>query len=133
MVGDDRVRHCGVCDKHVYTLDTLSAPEVRELVLKTEGRICWRFFVRKDGTVLTRDCPVGLARVRRRSLALAGALCVLVLGTTAQGLRELGWWDWSQTIGALSARVAELLRSSAPWLIAEDARREAYTMGDRAR
>ena len=134
MAGDERVRHCGVCDKNVYSLDTLSAEEVRQLVLKNEGRICWRFFVRRDGTVLTRDCPVGLRRVRQRAFAVAGSVCALLLASTAGLLRQAGWWDWSQELGSFSARLANGWAARAPQLVAaKDARRGEHTSGIRIR
>lgn len=77
---DERVRHCGACVKNVFNVQSMSADEVRELVLKTEGRLCFRFFVRPDGTMLTKDCPVGLAAVRRKMLLSMAA--VMILGTT---------------------------------------------------
>jgi hypothetical protein len=36
--------------------------EAERLVVEKEGRLCVRFHRRADGTVLTRDCPVGLRR-----------------------------------------------------------------------
>jgi hypothetical protein len=44
-----------------------------------EGRLCIRFYRRPDGTVLTRDCPIGLS-LRRRALAKSLAAASVVLG-----------------------------------------------------
>jgi hypothetical protein len=63
MHGDDTVRHCGQCNLNVYNVENLSSYDVRELLMKREGRVCMRFFKRYDGTVLTKDCPRGLAAV----------------------------------------------------------------------
>ena len=60
MYGDDRVRFCSSCNLNVYNLSGMSRQEVTELFRLVEGRLCVRFYRRKDGTVLTRDCPVGL-------------------------------------------------------------------------
>lgn len=105
MQGDARVRFCGRCEKNVFSLDALTTAEVRDLVLRAEGRICWRFYVRKDGTVLTKDCPVGLRRVARRSIAAAAAGLALLLAGAAGVLRQTGLWDASQVLGSWSARV----------------------------
>jgi hypothetical protein len=46
--------------------------------------VCVRLFRRADGTIITQDCPVGLARVRaaaRRALIRAAALIGLVGAT----------------------------------------------------
>lgn len=89
MQGDDRVRHCGSCQKNVYDLSNMTRDDAEALLQKTEGRVCVRFYKRADGTVLTQDCPVGLARVRRR-LALIGAGVAAGLGLIAAffGLRR---------------------------------------------
>lgn len=72
MIGDDRVRHCGQCNLNVYNLSAMSSLQARELVAKHEGRLCLRFYHRKDGTILTQNCPVGLKVVMRRISRVAG-------------------------------------------------------------
>lgn len=74
MKGDDRVRHCGACKLNVYNIAGLSRVEAEALVgrhMKGE-RVCMRLLRRKDGTLITRDCPVGVHRLRvlRTKLAL---------------------------------------------------------------
>ena len=66
MTGSDRVRFCQVCNLNVYNIAELTRGEAAALVSETEGRICARLFRRGDGTVITRDCPVGLRAIRRR-------------------------------------------------------------------
>ncbi|MBI3550120.1 MAG: hypothetical protein HY078_13870 [Elusimicrobia bacterium] len=88
MEGDERVRFCGLCRLNVYNLSAMPRAEAEALVASREGRLCVRFYQRADGTILTRDCPVGLAAFRLRVLKLAGAaagLCVLL----AQGAMRL--------------------------------------------
>ena len=80
MRGDDRRRFCGQCHKHVHNLSGMSRDEAEALVHQTEGRMCARFFRRSDGTMLTQDCPVGLRAAWRKSLLLAGAAAVLLIG-----------------------------------------------------
>ncbi len=83
MTGDERVRHCGACDKNVYNFKEMTRTEIEVLLLKTEGRVCARLFQRADGTVLTRDCPVALAKVRRKLVAglmMAAAMVLTLLG-----------------------------------------------------
>lgn len=60
MEGDERVRFCQQCQKHVYNLSTMTKAEVEQLVTEKEGRFCGRMYRRKDGTVLTADCPLGI-------------------------------------------------------------------------
>jgi hypothetical protein len=82
MKGDARVRHCASCKLNVYNLREMTAAEVDELVERTSGRLCVRLYKRWDGTVLTRDCPVGVSRARVRmaaAMATAAAFMVVLL------------------------------------------------------
>ena len=92
MSGDARARFCALCQKHVYDLSRMTRAEVDDLLVRTEGKACGRFFTRADGTVLTADCPVGLRerlqRARRRVHAGATALltaCLALLATFGLG------------------------------------------------
>lgn len=64
MYGDGRVRFCPQCNLNIYNLSAMSREEAELLVLRTEGRLCVRFYRRKDGTILTSNCPVGLQAFR---------------------------------------------------------------------
>jgi hypothetical protein len=79
MTGDDRARHCHSCRLNVYNISALTGSEVKELVHSHEGRLCIRLYRRPDGTVLTKDCPVGLRKVRKRLAGLAAAAFASVL------------------------------------------------------
>ena len=74
MEGDERVRFCRLCNLNVYNLSALTKAEAESLVARTEGRLCGRMFRRADGTILTKDCPVGLRAVRRRVSRAAAAV-----------------------------------------------------------
>jgi hypothetical protein len=89
MEGDERVRFCDACRLHVYNLSAMDVEEAAELIsARTEG-LCVRFYRRRDGTVLTQDCPVGLrAAVRRRlqwlRAAVAAGAGVLLAALTSR-------------------------------------------------
>ncbi|HYG82521.1 MAG TPA: carboxypeptidase-like regulatory domain-containing protein, partial [Pyrinomonadaceae bacterium] len=83
MAGDDRTRFCDQCSLHVYNISRMTRDEVASLVKNAEGRICARLYRRADGTVLTRDCPVGLRAFRRRVAKMAGAALTAVLSLCA--------------------------------------------------
>jgi hypothetical protein len=89
MSGDDRARFCRQCKLNVYNLSAMSRGEAAAFVRQSEGRTCVRFYRRHDGTILTRDCPVGLRAVRHRFArafaAFAGILVALVGGTLFGG------------------------------------------------
>jgi Carboxypeptidase regulatory-like domain len=80
MSGDERTRHCDQCSLNVYNISALTVPEVESLILKREGRLCIRMYRRADGTVSTKDCPVGLRAVQKRVARFAGATLAAVLG-----------------------------------------------------
>ena len=83
MVGDERVRFCGSCELNVYNLSGMTRREAEALVTGTEGRLCVRFFRRADGTILTRNCPVGLSAVKRRVARVAGSVLSAVVAFLA--------------------------------------------------
>lgn len=74
MAGDDRARFCRHCQKHVYNFSTMTATEVEHLVLAKEGNLCGRMYRRKDGTVITADCPTGRAVVKRQRWQWVGGV-----------------------------------------------------------
>jgi hypothetical protein len=94
MEGDDRARHCGLCDQTVYDLSGLTAAQARALLRRKGGGVCVRLFRRADGTVLTADCPVGLggrlatpARARGWIWGLLAAAAALLGGVVCFGVR----------------------------------------------
>lgn len=75
MEGNDRVRFCSACQLNVYNFSAMTEREIRRLIQDHEGRrLCGRLYRRKDGTILTRNCPVGLRAVVRRLSRVAGAI-----------------------------------------------------------
>ena len=84
MTGDDRARFCKQCSKHVFNLSAMTRPEAESLIREKEGKFCGRYNRRRDGRMLTADCPTGLRRCRERLGfvfgAMVGALMFLVTG-----------------------------------------------------
>ncbi|MBC8140022.1 MAG: hypothetical protein H7Y38_01125 [Armatimonadetes bacterium] len=89
MVGDERSRFCGSCRKNVYNLSAMTTVEAAALIREKEGKLCVRYFERADGTVLTQDCPVGLAAVRRR---MARVFAAGIVGFAALFSAATQWW-----------------------------------------
>ena len=79
MQGDERKRYCGECRLNVYNLSGMTRYDAEHLLRLSEGRLCVRYFLRADGTVLTRDCPVGWARVKQSVSVFAAAVFSLVI------------------------------------------------------
>ena len=93
MIGDERVRFCGQCSLNVYNLSAMTKEDAERLVTQAEGRLCIRYYRRADGTILTRNCPVGLRALKRRLSRIASASISAVLSFFAgilafTGLRE---------------------------------------------
>jgi hypothetical protein len=80
MTGDDRVHFCDLCKLHVYNFAELTRSEAESLVANAEGRVCGRLYRRFDGTVITKDCPVGLRALRKRVTRTAGAVFATLMG-----------------------------------------------------
>jgi hypothetical protein len=83
MIGNERTRFCGQCSLNVYNLSGMTRSEAESLIGNSEGRLCIRYYRRKDGSILTQDCPVGLAAIRRRMSAVARAVSSAVLSFLA--------------------------------------------------
>ena len=119
MAGDERTRHCARCKLNVFNIKELTEVEVRALFLKAEGRVCGRVFRRPDGTVLTKDCPKGLAAVRRKALigvTMAATLVLALVGfrakscPTSSGSSGDGWFN--REVGARFIDARETLRQT---------------------
>ena len=79
MKGDEQVRFCERCSLNVYNLSGMTKERAEDLIRQTEGRLCVRFYQRKDGTVMSQDCPVG--RHDRMMLRLTwGVAAALLFG-----------------------------------------------------
>lgn len=87
MSGDERKRFCSMCKLNVYNISAMTLPEAEKLIIESEGRVCLRMFRRSDGTVITQDCPVGLAtrfkRRLQRTFAIATAACAVIVAWAA--------------------------------------------------
>jgi hypothetical protein len=66
MLGDDCVRFCGQCSLNVYNLSSMTRADAEGLITRTEGRLCVKFYRRFDGSIITKDCPIGLQAIKRR-------------------------------------------------------------------
>jgi hypothetical protein len=85
MDGDHCVRFCRECNRNVYNLSAMTDREARRVVAEREGRLCVRFYQRRDGTVLTSDCPVG----GKRAFLLSGVRAAAAVAGVAAGVTAL--------------------------------------------
>lgn len=96
MTGDDRVRHCADCDLDVYDFSEMTRDEIVEFIETSDGRVCAQLYRRADGTIMTRDCPVGLRALRQvtvrrmRRMGIAAGLVVAgVISSVVGGSERL--------------------------------------------
>jgi len=80
MYGNERKRFCSECKLNVYNLSDMTQREAENFLINSEGRVCVKFYRRTDGTVLTRDCPVGWKRVKRHMSSTVSALLSMCFG-----------------------------------------------------
>jgi hypothetical protein len=79
MYGDNRKRFCGDCKLNVFNLSGMTRDEAEALIMNSEGRLCVKFYKRADGSVITKDCPVGWAKVKHRTRVMATAALSLIM------------------------------------------------------
>ena len=75
MKGNDRVRKCTSCEEKVFNLSEMSKGEAEQLLNEHGTSICVRFYRRRDGTVMTKECAPGI-RMRRRHRVAASLVGV---------------------------------------------------------
>lgn len=78
MTGDERIRFCGLCKKNVYNISEMTRNDAASFIRESEGKACIRMYKRKDGTVITDNCPVGLRKLRNKTRAAIVA-CTSIL------------------------------------------------------
>jgi len=87
MTGDNRVRFCAQCKLNVYNLSDMTRGQAERLIHENQGRLCVQYYMRHDGTIITKDCPVGWQRMKQGLLRLAYAFAAVVALTAV----ALGW------------------------------------------
>jgi hypothetical protein len=100
MVGDERARFCGQCDQNVYNISAMSKEDAEQLIAGAEGRLCIRYYRRADGTIMTRNCPVGLRALKRRLSRIASATATAVISFLTGILAVTGWRERPSVQGA---------------------------------
>lgn len=101
MAGTERVRFCSECSLNVYNLSAMTKQEAERLIVEAEGRLCVRFYRRADGTMLTKNCPVGLRALKRRLSRVAAATASAILSLFAGILAATGFKELSPKTGVI--------------------------------
>jgi hypothetical protein len=113
MMGNERVRFCGQCSLNVYNLSSMTRADAEHLIARTEGRLCVRFYRRRDGSIITKDCPVGLRALGRRVSYIAKAVVSLVLGLFAglgvhEAFSNVIAFDRGRTMGVMAVEARQV-------------------------
>ena len=85
MIGDERKRFCTQCSLNVFNLSEMTRDDAEQFMFESEGRICARFYRRADGTIITKDCPVGVRAVRDR-VRIGAAVFTSLIATFIAGV-----------------------------------------------
>jgi len=84
MPGDDRVRGCQKCSRNVYNVEVMDEFDLLQMIKQKEGKVDPRVFRRRDGTIITNDCPVSTFALGLRQAKIGFA--ALVVGLATPGL-----------------------------------------------
>ena len=107
MIGSERMRFCSACNLNVYNLTGMTRFEAESLIARNEGRLCVRFYRRFDGSIITKDCPVGLRAIQRRVSYLAKA----IIATTLTFMASVGLQSLIPQVPAFEVSTGMLVRS----------------------
>ena len=116
MIGNERARFCGQCNLNVYNLSSMTRSEAEHLIANNEGRLCVRFYRRADGSILTKNCPVGLRAIQRKVSRFTKAIVSAVLSFFAgvgfsEGLSSLSTAPFlgRQVMGTIAVHQPDIL------------------------
>ena len=117
MTGNDQVRHCTHCAKNVYDLSSMSRQEAANLIIKTEGKVCVRYFARADGRIMTKDCA---RRVKKAAglthfvLTILGVLGLSSFATAFQSQQTKKATQEGYFMGFISSHVRHITKQKTP-------------------
>jgi hypothetical protein len=105
MFGDERVRFCAQCKLNVFNLSEMTKAEAEVLIARAEDRLCIRYYRRRDGSIMTQNCPVGLRAIKRKlsrvASAIGSALVTFFAGLGVWGVVDRGGLGPRYTAGAM--------------------------------
>ena len=126
----ERRRFCDHCSLHVHNIAGLTRSEAERMLHEAAGgRVCVRLFRRTDGTILTRDCPVGRAALHRRAMAR------VVQGVGFIACSFIAAVSWARTGGkelsSVRMRAMQPFESVAAWIHGRPVQVQTFpVMGD---
>jgi hypothetical protein len=88
MTGNDRMRYCEECKKHVYNLSKMSRREAEALIATRRGNLCARIVRQPDGTILTQEITPSIHQGIFRASPVASAVVTAVLTISSSGFAQ---------------------------------------------
>jgi hypothetical protein len=92
MTGDERVRFCHDCKLNVYDISQMTRSEAEELLTPKGGKLpCVQLWRRRDGTIITKECPIGWRDRVEQLCVRAGAVASFIFAflINSAGAQEL--------------------------------------------
>lgn len=78
LEGDGPMRHCRQCRLNVYNFSAMTRGQIERVIYDAgAGRVCAALYRRADGTILTRDCTVGLRATKVRAAKALGRIAAV--------------------------------------------------------
>ncbi|MBI4748614.1 MAG: ankyrin repeat domain-containing protein [Acidobacteria bacterium] len=91
MVGNDEVRFCSHCSKHVHNLSAMTRHEAEKLVLESNGNLCIRYLRRpEDQQIVTLPDWMDRPALRRLVLPVAAGVMAVALNTAPSMAQKAG-------------------------------------------
>lgn len=91
MEGDSQIRFCSMCELNVYNISEMTRREAESFLQDQSGQLCLRLYRRQDGTLITKDCPVGRRMIdgaKRRVRAIAAAFVAMLNAPAVFGQQQ---------------------------------------------
>jgi hypothetical protein len=82
MMGGSRERHCQSCDRQVHNFAAMTSSQIKELVARSDGKLCARITRRADGSVVTLDARPRASRAAQ--VVVSASLAIGTAGALAQ-------------------------------------------------
>jgi len=112
MIGSEQMRFCGQCNLNVYNLSGMTRAEAESIIARNEGRLCVRFYRRADGSIITRDCPVGLRAIHERvsywTKAIGAAALTFLATVGFYRLADMRPFEPRMTMGSIRSPVDQV-------------------------
>jgi Carboxypeptidase regulatory-like domain/Ankyrin repeats (3 copies) len=90
MVGNEEVRFCLHCSKHVNNLSQMTRKRAIALVTRSKGQLCVRYERRADGRLRTAEPQSPLYQIKRRASRLAAGAFTAALTLCSSAAAQTG-------------------------------------------